>query len=36
VFFAAGPDMEFRVVARAIDQARGVGAGQVGLLRRVE
>ncbi len=36
VFFAAGPDMEFRVVARAIDQARGEGAGQVGLLRRAE
>ena len=36
VFFAAAPDMEFRVVARAIDQARGVGAGQVGLLRRAE
>lgn len=36
VFFTAAPDMEFRVVARAIDLARGAGAGQVGLMGKVD
>lgn len=34
VFFRAEPDLEFRHVASAIDEARGVGAGAVGLLPR--
>ncbi|MFN0102260.1 MAG: ExbD/TolR family protein [Bryobacteraceae bacterium] len=34
VFFTTESDMEFRVVGRAIDQARGAGASQVGLLAK--
>lgn len=36
VFFTAAPDMEFRLVGVAIDQARAAGAGQVGLLGKTE
>jgi len=34
VYFRAEPDLEFRHVAYAIDEARGAGAGAIGLLSR--